>query len=335
MKMAKESEVDYNILRFRKISLSDIPLLENFFNRYPTRSCDFSVGGVLIWRDYFDYRLALYDNTLFIKGYDNNSGRTVYYSPVGDLDREKCLRLINEDAAIHTTPAVLLLNEETYGKPDAADDLYGFEFMDDWKEYLYPAAAFLNFSGKKMEKKRNHLNYFTNNYTDVAIAPLREKDIPDLLAFTLKFKENHPDNNLFNYESDSTMEVLREFALYPFEGIVIRDAGKVIGYSFGERNGDTFIVHVEKGDTAYRGIYQALASAMTRRATELYPEIVLVNREDDMGNEYLRKSKESYHPSLYIRKRAVGIPATAHPAVSVEPMTADFRPDLVSAGAQR
>lgn len=310
MKRAEESEVDYNILRFRNISISDIPILEKFFNRFPSRSCDFSVGGVMIWRNYFDYKIALYGDTLFIKGYDNDSGNALYYSPVGNLDRKKCLRLINEDAAIHGIPAVLLLNEETDGINDIADDMCASEFIDEWKEYLYPASAFLNFSGKKMEKKRNHLNYFTNNYTNTTITPLLEGDISDLLAFTVKFKENHPDNYLFNYESDSTMDVLREFTRYPFIGIVIRDAGKVIGYSFGEKTGDTFMAHVEKGDTAYRGIYQALASAMARSATQKYPRIELINREDDMGNEYLRKSKESYHPSLYIRKRAVSIPAT-------------------------
>ena len=35
-------------LRFRPVTNSDIRLLTGYFFKYPSRSCDFSVGGVLM-----------------------------------------------------------------------------------------------------------------------------------------------------------------------------------------------------------------------------------------------------------------------------------------------
>lgn len=101
----------------------------------------------------------------------------------------------------------------------------------------------------------------------------------------------------------ATKGALASYFVYGFTGIVIRIDGKVAGFTFGEPNGDTFFVHVEKGDIEYRGIYQALSSAMARLVRKLLPEVAYLNREDDMGFEALKSSKMSYHPILFIDKR--------------------------------
>ena len=61
-----------------------------------------------------------------------------------------------------------------------------------------------------------------------------------------------------------------------------------------------FIVHIEKSDRNIQGAYQMLA----RREAEKYcvGDVKYVNREDDAGDEGLRRSKLAYRP-LYIAEK--------------------------------
>lgn len=292
-------------LDFKPISESEIPLLFKYFSAFPSRSCDFSIGGVLMWADYYGYEFAEYKDSLFIRGLDPETGKTIYYLPAGNMIESEYTRIISKQENDNYN-AILLIPFETASGENNVKDIVTYQSL---KEYLYPAERFLHFSGKSMEKKRNHLNYFLNNHTDAKIEPITPGNLEEIIEFTRQFAACHNNSELFLYENLQTIKVLNNYNLYPFEGIAIRCEGKIIGYTFGEKAGDTFFVHVEKGNVSYRGIYQALASFFCREITKKYPEVKYLNRDEDMGDENLRKSKESYHPTLYINKRIENIEA--------------------------
>lgn len=294
-------------LNFKKVTEDDILTLSKFFKKYPSRSCDYSIGGILMWADYFDYSVDLVNDTLFIKGYDKESDTILYYEPLGSLDRTTCHRMIAEDMVKNSSKSILISAEEI-SYPDFINAPQDDRYIYDWKEYLYQIEKFTNFSGKKMEKKRNHLNSFLKRYPDYTIEIISENNIGDLIQFSEKFEQNHTDSDMFLYESCQTMRVLKSFLRYPFEGILIKDKDQIIAYSFGEKIGDTFFLHVEKADITYDGVYQAIASFMSRYIKEKYPDVIYLNREEDMGNESLRKSKESYHPFLIVNKKRTILP---------------------------
>ena len=55
-------------------------------------------------------------------------------------------------------------------------------------------------------------------------------------------------------------EFLRDFDAYaPLAGL-LRVNGRVAGFSAGEIVGDTLIIHIEKADIAYEGVYQVLVN---------------------------------------------------------------------------
>lgn len=303
--MKTHNQIEQNIHKptFRRISVQDLPILSKFFAQYPSRSCDFSIGGVLMWADYYDYEMAIFNESLFIRGKDPVSGNMIYYRPVGPLMEDEYIRLIYENSPEICNTRVLLPIEST----DDENPDFDTSCAMDLREYLYPIERFLHFSGKKMEKKRNHLNFFNNNYPEASIEPISTTNADELIAFTRKFAAEHEDSNLCIYENTQTINVLKYFDFYPFEGIAIRLGGKIIGYTFGEKIGDTFFVHVEKGDICYRGIYQALASKMSQSVNQRYPEVKYLNREEDMGDDSLRQSKMSYHPTLFVNKRIIRI----------------------------
>ena len=298
-----ENKIKCDKLNFISINSNCIEVLSRFFKNYPSRSCDYSIGGILMWADYFDYKMAIHDSTLFIKGYDNELGSYIYYFPLGPMDKNKAIALIKRDASNNNGSSIIVSNFETLGS-DTNSQINDDRFIyQNWKEYIYDIEKFIHFSGKKMEKKRNHLNYFIRNYPHYTIEQIKLENIQELIEFTLKFEQGHIDSQLFKYESEQTCKVLSCYQIYPFEGILMRYNGYIIGYTLGEKIGDTFFVHIEKGDTGFQGIYQALSSHMAQFIQNEYPEVVLLNREEDMGYESLRKSKESYHPSLFINKK--------------------------------
>lgn len=297
----ESSNVD--ILRFRELDECDIPLLKRYFELYPTRSCDFTIGGTFLWKELYDYEIAEYDNSLLIKGYLKDADTFVFYQPLGNINQETFNRLIDSYCAERGLKHIVIIPEETGADYDSGlycdDSLY----VQGWKEYLYNIEKFCGFPGKKMEKKRNHLHRFSNSYSPYEVVEITQDMSEELIEFTKKFCATHHDNELAQYESRQVIEALKSYDEYPYYGVAIKKDGKILAFSFGEKVGDTFFVHVEKGDIEYEGVYQAISSEMAQHIKSRYPDVRLLNREDDMGYESLKKSKESYHPDIFVYKK--------------------------------
>lgn len=302
-------------LVFREPGLSDISLLNKYFETYGSRSCDLSVGGVLMWSEWYSYRICEVDGTLLIKGYDPRLRTHVFYEPCGPLPVSAWLSIIEDYSRMHHLDRWIAVcaEEENLAYTDRLTGSLPTQTgtVTEWKEYLYPIERFISFAGKKMEKKRNHLHYFINNYSPYTIEEITPERKTELLAFCMKFGLAHADGELASYESQQVAEVLRNYDSYPFYGVLLRKDEEILGFSFGELIGDTFIIHAEKGDVRYRGVYQALSSALAAGVREKFSGVRYLNREDDMGNDNLRKSKESYHPAMFIHKRIIASGGTA------------------------
>ena len=87
------------------------------------------------------------------------------------------------------------------------------------------------------------------------------------------------------------------------EGLALRGGGKLLAFTMGKSlGGDTYDVFFEKAYADVQGAYPMINREFARWVRERHPEIVYMNREDDMGEENLRKSKLSYHPDLLLEK---------------------------------
>jgi hypothetical protein len=69
--------------------------------------------------------------------------------------------------------------------------------------------------------------------------------------------------------------------------------------------GDTLHTHIEKADKEIRGSYQMIVREFN--AANLDKGIKYTNRQDDAGDEGLRRSKLSYHPCEIIEKYTVRV----------------------------
>ena len=59
------------------------------------------------------------------------------------------------------------------------------------------------------------------------------------------------------------------------------------------------MIHIEKANPEIRGMYQFINQQFLLHE---FPEVPLINREDDLGIEGLRKAKMSYSPLDFARK---------------------------------
>lgn len=300
---------NHDRLVFKEILSQDLPLIQELLIKYPSRSCDFSVGGIFMWVDYFNYKFCILHDTLFVKSDVNSFDCDLFYYPIGSMDEEAALSLIRSYCHTNRRKAMIMVPLELATGVDIPDFSSG-KSLDFWAEYIYDINSFLSFAGKKMEKKRNHLNFFMKNY-EFTIEEISNKNKDELIAFTQDFESDHACEDVALYENEKVISTLRDYDKYNYNGILIRINGSIAGYSFGEVIGDTCFVHVEKADISYRGIYQAVSSMLSRLIHERYPEVRYLNREEDMGDESLRKSKLSYHPVMTVCKYIFPIDASA------------------------
>ncbi len=303
----KASGKDGSIV-FKPVDSEALEIIRPFISRSHERSVDYSLGGIFMWTDYFHYEYAIYNGSLILKGLDPSTGERFIQLPLNG----EC---VTDSSFMEELKSELKRQGEDIGKvlryrqvsaedaaasPLTAAEFSGYSFG---KEYLYPIEQFEFFKGRKMEKKRNHLNYFMKNYPDHTVEQISEKNLKELVEFAGNLHSGEVLEPLAAYEISQTMEMIRKYLNFGYTGILIRHEGRIIGFTFGEAAGDTFFVHVEKGDTSVHGVYQALSSLLARKVAEEFPEVRFLNREEDMGDESLAKSKESYHPSAYIFKR--------------------------------
>ena len=69
---------------------------------------------------------------------------------------------------------------------------------------------------------------------------------------------------------------------------------KIVAFSLGEKlNDDLAVIHIEKADVHYSGVYSFINKTFVDRN---FSDVKIINREQDLGIEGLRKSKLSYHP---------------------------------------
>lgn len=182
-------------------------------------------------------------------------------------------------------------------------DTQGYEISDnrDYDEYLYAPDDLMNLPGKKYHSKRNFVKRFVNAYEGrYEFRSFDCSDCEGLMQLYSLWSKGKEDEKTVKEE----IKLLRLGVEFVKTGRAFADVmtvdGKVTGFALGEVIASgVAIVHIEKGDTAYEGIYPALNQMFSLKH---FSQVRYVNRQEDLGIEGLRKAKESYKPVKMVRK---------------------------------
>ncbi len=282
-----------------------MPLIWNYLKREPGRTTDFSYGGLLMWVNYFKYEFAIVNDTLFIKGVlENHRDIPAFSLPIGKMTLPESVAMIRDYCNRHGILAELSAVPE-YAVPEL--EKLGpskIEELSDWADYLYDAETLATLRGKKMSKKRNHVNKFDSLYPGWSIEKITRENVREAMIFMDKFDLEGDSGQMAVDERKLTRELLAyvEKGDLIEKGAILKVGGEVAGFTLGDVKGDTLFVHVEKCTRQFEGSYEKINKEFAAMMMAQYPEIKYINREDDAGDPGLRFAKESYHPVEMLRK---------------------------------
>ena len=297
-------------MRFEPFTLADIQRIRPMLAQAPARSCDYTLGGIYMWIDYFLYERAIVGDTLFIRGMSEDDVNVPAFSlPVGSMPLAEAVELLAEHCRL--TGETLRFSAVPTETLDELTALGGTPCgrLDAWADYLYDAQALATLSGKKYNKKRNHVNRFVAENPGFTLSPLTVADRDALLDFLRRHPLSADKGIMAEYERMQSIKVIKSIDSYPFVGGILRTPSHgIVAFTIGEIIGDTLHLHIEKADHTVNGASEAVNQLFAAKMLSLHPQIRIINRQDDAGDEGLRKAKLSYHPLALVEKHNVLFP---------------------------
>jgi len=285
------------MLEFSALTLAKASGLKPLLTHSYSRLCDYVFATVLLWRDMWPLDFAVFDKTVFMR-IEVTEGQKGYMLPVGgDLMRsfEVLDSFCPGEKLFYNVPQIEI---EAIRKHY---DIVSVETIGSGGDYIYDAASMAALSGRKLHGQRNHANYFERTWK-YRFENITDANVDDVKAF-IKSKAVTASSELFFEGNRKTFELLDNLDIYGFTSLALYAQDEIVGFTFGSLLGDTLYVTIEQADRDYRGAYPVLASNFVSR--HLDAGAVFVNREDDLGDEGLRRSKLAWHPCEIVERFAV------------------------------
>jgi uncharacterized protein len=289
--------------RFKDISLEEKDLFEGIFAQYPPSISEFTFTNLFIWRYAYHTKVCRLED--FICLLSEQGKESYFFAPIGKGDLLKCSSLLlHYLKEIGAQPRMVRVPEEMISQVDWKSGGLVAEFDRDQSDYIYLAQDLIQLQGRKYHRKRNHIKQFKEKNTYQYI-PLSQEWIGsclDLQTAWCDLRQCEADPNLMK-ESTAINEALTQFDQLSAKGGAILINGKVEAFTLGEPlNQDTVVIHIEKANPGIDGLYPAINQAFLEQEWSSY---TYVNREQDLGEEGLRKAKESYFPHHLINKYTI------------------------------
>ena len=301
-----------------RITLEDRPLLESYLGSFEYKASGLSYTSLFMWREINKFSWEKIGDYLCIAGVDNYdlSDDNPFMLPpltcTGTYDSESLRYTILEAKkkfeakgmkfVIKLVPFHVL---EVMIK--AMPGELCFEADRPNYDYLYDTKDLIELKGRAFHSKKNHLNYFLSHY-DYEYREMTPDDADDAMQFIYEFNERKNledpiERELLRFEAMAMRDVFINLDSVGYLSGAIKIDGKIEAFSIGGKLGTkTVVVHVEKANIKYRGLYQAINNEFCKHMAS---NVKRINREEDMGIPGLRKAKLSYNPVKFVEKYEV------------------------------
>ena len=285
------------MMEFSPITFEKIEELRPLFAGAPFHTCDYSPGGLLIWKDFYKTEFCSRGEDLYLR-LRGEKGELFYLFPLAK-DPQAALAAMPRPLSFCAVPreALPILQEQF---PDAK-----ITAQPEYADYYYAAEDLRSLKGKKFSAQRNHISRFKREYPQWSFSAITDENRALACEFYRRYKEKYPPEGPEALgESAGILEILEHPSFLGMVGGMLMVEEEPVGISFGELQGETLHVHIEKADRAYKGVYQMLTNQF---ACAFGQQASFINREDDMGDAGLRKAKLAYHPVALLEKYLVEI----------------------------
>lgn len=288
------------------ISLKDA--IESHVLKLNYKDHNLSFTNMFLWKDMYKLSVEITDDFIII--FCDLDGEFFSLNPICIIENiDKAIDYLIKFFEDNNLPfmiqnCVMKVKEEIESK---YGDYFTYELTRDSYDYLYSVEKMLTYSGKKLQKKRNHVNNFKKNYDgryEIKFLENNPTVIGDCIQFTKDWDMSKQDRDEYiDQEVVGTIDVLNHLSQLSCEGLAIYIDGKIEGFGVGTQlNDTTAVINIEKANPNIVGLYPFLRQTVVRT---FFDDLKYINTEDDVGEENLRKSKLSYQPEYLVEKYTI------------------------------
>lgn len=294
-----------NFPKFRKVQITDKDIFLKLTKHFPPYS---DYNFVSLW----SYNLEgdaivsnLYGN-IVIRFRDYISNKP-FYSFIGNKKLTRTIKDLLEYAESTDLKPELKLIPEVNLKDRLRLIRKDFSVKEERShfDYIFYLERMSKLSGKKYNKKRNKLNRFIKDYTDVSVKQIdltKKTNHKHLLYVFSHWSKNKEDDSM--QELKALKRLLANASYFDLFCIGIYIKNKIKAFTITEILPQKFaIAHFTKADSKITGIFEFLYKST---ADELLKAgCFYLNREQDLGLSGLRAAKLSWRPINYLKKYTI------------------------------
>ncbi|MDE7311428.1 MAG: phosphatidylglycerol lysyltransferase domain-containing protein [Eubacterium sp.] len=293
--------IDFNSLSLRDREWVTHRLLED-----DRQACEYSFANNFLWSDIYGVKMAKEQGCLIFQFQEQEKNQNQEYRytiPIGAGNRKGALDALLAMEQARGSQLVLstLMQKDLDWLERNYPGKYTVETNRDDYDYVYSTEKLSTLSGRKLHGKRNHIARFKddNNWMYRDMMP---EDAAECMRLLDIWKEAESEN--WNDEMENELHInriaLRNLADLVLDGGMLYKGGRLVAFSIGEPlNSDTYVVHIEKALASVQGAYPMINQQFVLHHCQ---DFAYVNREEDTGDEGLRKAKLSYQPVLLVEK---------------------------------
>lgn len=297
-------------LIFKPLRAEDFHYYDKFYGLRHNMTCDSVSLESFLWKDYYNVKAAVARRDgeevglLWLMEFEGEIYSAMPLCKEENLQYcfDETVRYFNKE--LNRKLVINLADEAAIHSLNLPEERFLVREQEDLKDYLYDGAALRSLVGKKLHKKKNHYNRFIKDYAGrYEYKRLKCCARDDVFTFLAKWREHKGDDveEHLDPEVQGVHEVIKNCQKLDIKLGGVYVDGKLEAFTIGSYNAleDMAVIHIEKANADISGLYQFINKEFL---VNEFPEAKIINREDDLGIEGLRRAKESYYPIDYARK---------------------------------
>ncbi|HLE12779.1 MAG: hypothetical protein A2504_09495 [Bdellovibrionales bacterium RIFOXYD12_FULL_39_22] len=288
-------------LPFAPVSLESHSKIKTHLERNPSPIAGYTFASMVAWAENYNFHWAFFnpDCLLIARPYQNGNNQEWHLlQPIGQLPDNFFPWLFSKAERLPYPLEILSCSADFLEKitPYTAH----FEIEEDraGANYIYLASDLATLASSKYSKKRNLVAQFLKLYPNWEATPISKECNAHCLEILMSMAsaDGIPSNDPSLAAELRALEfTLKHFNELDQAGVAIRIDGQPVAFSIFERqSSEMAVVHFEKADRKYKGLYQIINRETSKQIQSL--NYTLINREEDVGDDGLRQAKLSYAP---------------------------------------
>ena len=290
------------MLDFQNVQLSDKNEIDKLLALSDYNGCTYSFGSLYCWGGYYNTRFAIDGSCLYIIGGEGEKQSYMY--PAGTFDLKTAINTLLEDAKERGINFALsaVTSEQKLLLEEAFPNKFEFTADRDFFDYIYNKSDLQELAGKKYHGKRNHISKFMRSY-NWSYEEVTQSNLDKCRKVAQQWciENDCKDSGALKVERCALARALDSFSELGFSGGLLSVEDEPVAFCLGEGlNSNTYITHYEKALRSFNGAYTMINREFAKNTVGAQYEHI--NREEDTGDEGLRKAKLSYYPAVLLEK---------------------------------